>query len=60
MFGKPLCIVADFYQLNVEVYMHFVTPQICNRQFLLSVTVCLNQMSKHTFLVTHTALDHPD
>ena len=52
MLDKPLYIVADFYQLNMEVYMHFVTPQICNKHYLLSVTVCLDGMSKHTFLVT--------
>ena len=52
MLDKPLCNVADFFKLNMEVYMHFVTPQICNRQFLLSVTVCLDRMSKRTFLAT--------
>ena len=30
----------------MEVNMHFATPQICSRQFLLSVTVCLDRMSK--------------
>ena len=52
MLHKPLCIVADFNKLNMEVHMHFVTSQIRNRQFLLSVTVCFDRMSKHTFLVT--------
>ena len=52
MLDKPLYIVADFYKLNMEVYMHFVTPQICNRICWLSATVCFNRLSNHSFLAT--------